>query len=51
MLGFCRAIAASCTDSEAEVRADKADMKDEARDAKSGAGSASRIPFWGWCDS
>jgi hypothetical protein len=33
---------------EAEVRADKADMKDNARGAKSGARKRSRIPFWGW---
>jgi uncharacterized protein with von Willebrand factor type A (vWA) domain len=33
---------------EAEVRADKADMKDDARGAKSGARKRSRIPFWGW---
>jgi hypothetical protein len=33
---------------EADVRADKADMKDDKRNTKSGVRRRSRIPFWGW---
>jgi hypothetical protein len=33
---------------EADVRADKADMKDDKRGAKYGVRKKSRIPFWGW---
>lgn len=33
---------------EADVRADKADMKDDKRATKSGVRKRSRIPFWGW---
>ena len=33
---------------EADVRADKADMKDDKRGTKSGSRRRSRIPFWGW---
>ena len=32
---------------EADVRADKADLKDQKRQAKAGK-KRSRIPFWGW---
>jgi hypothetical protein len=33
---------------EADVRADKADMKEQQRSARSGGKKRSRIPFWGW---
>jgi hypothetical protein len=33
---------------EADVRADRADMKDDKRGTKSGVRRRSRIPFWGW---
>jgi len=33
---------------EADVRADKADLKDDGRGTKSGVKKRSRIPFWGW---
>ena len=33
---------------EADVRADKADLKDDKRNATSGVKKRSRIPFWGW---
>ena len=33
---------------EADVRADKADLKDDKRATKSGVRKRSRIPFWGW---
>ena len=33
---------------EADVRADKADLKDDKRNTKSGVRKRSRIPFWGW---
>lgn len=33
---------------EADVRADKADLKDQKRQAQAGGKKRSRIPFWGW---
>ena len=33
---------------EAELRADKADIKDQKRLARTGGKKRSRIPFWGW---